>query len=293
MKVRCIINPTAGKGRAVRAWIHLKPVFKRHFSDFQFNFTKYTGHAAEIAQNAIENHVDLVIAIGGDGTLQEISSALVNRDIALGVIPAGTGNDFARSLKIPQRISEAGKIILEGKCKKVDAVKVNEKFFVNMAGLGFDAEVARRVNEKNYLIRSLAYIGAIIETIFSYTPVEIELSFNGTVKRDKITLVAIGNGQYVGGGIRILPRSDVSDGLLDICIVKELKKWEILKNFLSVYAGRHLNHPKCQYFQVDKITVNVNSGKRKACAQFDGELLSPQFPLNFSIAPKALKVIVP
>ncbi len=291
MKVKCIINPIAGKGKACKAWFRLLAPLSNHFSDLEYEFTKYKGHATQLAQEAVEKQTDLVIAFGGDGTFHEIVNGLVFSKTALAIVPAGSGNDFARSLKLPATLTSLTDVIFSGNYQTIDLGIVNNRYFLNMAGVGFDAEVAQRVHQRS-LTGTPAYVSAIIETIFKYKPLEIEINIDGVGTREKITLIAVGNGRYVGGGVYMLPKADIADGLLDVCLISETTKGDMMKTLPAAYFGKHLSHPKCRYLKLKEITISPVGQEHSAYAQLDGEGYT-DFPLRFGIAPQALKIIVP
>lgn len=291
MKVKCIINPIAGNGKACKAWSRLMAPFRNHFNDLEYEFTQHKGHATQLAKEAADKHTDLVIALGGDGTFHEIVNGLAYSKTALAIVPAGSGNDFARTLKLPAALTSLTDVIIAENYQTIDLGLVNGHYFLNMAGVGFDAEVAQRVHQRS-LTGTSAYVSAIIETIFKYKPLEVEISIDGVSSREKITLIAVGNGRYVGGGVYMLPKANIADGLLDVCLISETTKGDMLRTLPATYFGKHLSHPKCRYVQLKEITIRPLDQEHPAYAQLDGEGYT-QFPLRFGIAPQALKIVVP
>ena len=291
MKVNCIINPIAGDGKACRAWFRLLAPLSAHFPALEYDFTKHKGHATQLAKEAVAKQADLVIAFGGDGTFHEIVNGLAYSKTALAIVPTGSGNDFARSLKLPATLTSLADVIIAGNHQTIDLGIVNGRYFLNMAGIGFDAEVAQRVHQRS-LTGTAAYVSSIIETIFKYKPLEVEIDIDGTLTREKITMVAVGNGRYVGGGVFMLPKADITDGLLDVCLISETTKGDMIKTLPATYFGKHLDHPKCRYLKLKEITIRPVDSEHPAYAQLDGEGYN-EFPLRFKIAPQALKLVVP
>jgi len=291
LKVKCLINPVAGDGKACKAWFRLLAPLSQGFPGLEYEFTQYKGHAAELAKNAAESKTDLVVAFGGDGTFHEVINGLSRSETALAMVPAGSGNDFARTLRLPSTYSGLAETILDPVIQSIDLGIVNGRYFLNMAGLGFDAEVARRVHGRS-VTGTPAYLSAIIETIFKYRPLRAEIAIDDTLSTEQITLIAVGNGRYVGGGVHMLPQAHIDDGLLDVCILGETTKSDMLKTLPAVYLGRHLSHPKCRYLKTKELLINPICENRPVYAQLDGEEYL-DFPLKFGIAPQALKIVVP
>lgn len=292
MKTLCIINPTAGKGRTSKTYQWLKAHIEALYPLSQTVFTARAGHAVFLARNAAEAGLDLVITMGGDGTVHEVINGLAGSNTALAVIPSGTGNDYARNLKIPHQPLEALEVLRRGRRQRLDLGIVNDSYFINMAGLGFDAAAARQVNSRRFLTGKPAYLAAIAKTLLNYDCLKIELSIDGLLFRETVTMISIANGEYVGGGIRMVPGADMTDGFLDICVVKEASPWEILRTLPLVYQGGHRNHPKCSFYRGQNIIVRPLNSKQTTWAQIDGEV-TPGQSLHFRIHPQALNVIAP
>lgn len=290
MKISSIINPVAGRGRAAKVWEQIKgPLAKDN--DMQYEFTSKPGHATLLAQKAVEERSDALAVVGGDGTVHEAVNGLMGGNTALAVFPAGTGNDFAKTLKLPgsRETTEKFSTFIR---KKIDVAKLDEEYFVNIAGVGLDAEVARIVNNASYLKGKLAYLGGIMGALVKFKPLLLEVVVDGIRLREKAMLVAVGNGQYLGGGIRLLPQAGVDDGLLDVCLIKETSVLEALTTLPAVYTGRHILHPKCVFLKGRKISIEVLSGHSTVHAQIDGQVKRKNY-LEINVVPQALPVLVP
>lgn len=160
-----------------------------------------------------------------------------------------------------------------------------------MAGIGLDAQVAANVNEKKHLKGELAYLSAILQTIASYQAADVEIIIDGVGKRERITLIAVGNGQFVGGGVHMLPEAQIDDGILDICIIRETTKLEALLTLPKVYAGRHISHPKCKFFKAHEVIINVMQESPKVFSQMDGQVFCEQ-SLHIAIVPQVVNIVV-
>jgi YegS/Rv2252/BmrU family lipid kinase len=230
--------------------------------------------------------------VGGDGTVNEVVRGLAGGDTTLVVIPSGSGNDFVRSLGIPKDYKEAIELIEKGRVSRIDLGLINGNYFINMAGIGFDAQVAYKVNRKKFLKGSLAYVAAVVRTLGEFKPLSVRITVDGKIFNENITLIAIANGRYVGGGIKMAPLAILDDGLLDICIVKDVSKYEIIKTFPLLYKGGHINHPKCIFLKGKNIKIEFEGMVKQVFIQADGQEIC-EMPLEFSIMPKAIPVILP
>lgn len=174
MNIRIIVNPAAGRGRALFVWSQVKEQLSKRNISVKCDLTIEPGHAVQLAKKAAEDETDILAVIGGDGTIHEAVNGLVGSQTALAIIPGGTGNDFAKSLQIPKNISGAVAVLLNPARKKIDLIKYNNSYLINMSGLGFDAEVARRVNGTRILKGEAAYLLAILKTLASYRPCRLK-----------------------------------------------------------------------------------------------------------------------
>lgn len=291
MKILFLINPAAGKGGSIKIWREIKRKIDDAGLEYGYKFTAAPKDATHIAKAAAAEKIDILAVLGGDGTLQEAVNGLVGSETSLAILPAGTGNDFAKTLKIPKDVGMMTKILLKPEKKRIDLLKCNEKYLINMAGTGFDAEVAANVNKKKCLKGELAYLSAILQTLAVYRPYDIEIIIDGVKTRENITLIAVGNGQYIGGGIHMLPNAQIDDGLLDICVIKKTTKFEALLTLPQVYAGRHITHPKCRFFKGREVIINVMQNEPKVFSQVDGQVFSEK-SLHISVVPEAISILV-
>lgn len=292
MKYAMIVNMRAGNGRCTRLWPQIEACLKEAGAQYGVYSTEYAGHARELAQQAALAGYDVVVSVGGDGTLNEVVNGIHGTGAILGIIPAGSGNDFSRAFGYSQQdIRQACTWLLAGTSREIDVGRVDQRMFLNVAGAGFDAEVGRMANVwgKKYFAGYLAYLASIIRVLVSFSPRELVVDLDGTELRQKAWLVAVGNAQYFGGGLRVTPDADVNDGLFDVCIVGETSKLELLRVLPRVREGKHLGHPAIQMHRAARVSI---VGDSALAAQADGEIVG-NLPAVFSIASAKMKAILP
>lgn len=289
-KYKLIANPAAGRGKANAAVLRVVEHFKAKGATFDLELTTAPGQAAGMARKAL-GEFDVIVAVGGDGTVNEIVPGMLFSGKPLGIIPSGSGNDFIKSLGIPNNIETAVDIILKGEARVIDAGKINGMYFANGVGIGFDAAVNRASYEINHSKRGLwLYVCALVRTLGRFDPVPVKITMNGGTIEQDIFLLTIGNGTTCGGGFKLTPHAKVDDGLLDVTIVNPLGVptllWHLPKVFLGTidkvtsYA-RLMRTAKLSVSSIHPIPVHV-----------DGEI----FPgdgkiLEIEIVPRALTMI--
>jgi len=292
MKTLCIINPVAGKGRAIQAWRSVQGELRQIYSKLDLEYTSCAGDATLVAREAVNKGYQLVIVFGGDGTLNEVVNGLAGSDTALAIVPSGSGNDFARSLGLSKDPKQAIATIAVSKKKRLDLGRFAGRYFLNMGGLGFDADVAHRINGKRLLRGQLAYLIAVLQALGAYDSYRVELRIDDQKLEEETIMVSVGNGQYAGGGFRLLPHASLEDGLLDIMVVRKTSRLDIISTLPALYKGTHLGHPKCSFYRGREVNINLLEPNKKVFAQVDGQEFQ-EFPLEFGIIPGALQVIVP
>jgi diacylglycerol kinase (ATP) len=281
-----IVNPAAGRGRAAHSWARVT----RHVrvsSDVECVTTSAPGHARELARDAARRGVPRVVAVGGDGTVSEVANGLAGTEVTLGVVPAGTGNDFSRALGLPTAPEQAFSLALERPPRAVDLghlrVGQGTAWFVNVAGCGFDAEVLRRIAGAARLPGALAYFTGILRTLIALRPRPMRLTIDGRAVERRAVGMAVANGPRYGGGMLIAPRAVIDDGLFEVCVVGAINAIQLLALLPSLYAGTHGRHAAVEFFRCREVAVD---GDAVEC-QADGELLGA-LPASFSIRPRAL-----
>ena len=298
---RVIVNPVAGAGKTAREWPRIKDLLKGQGLRFEHDTTEAPGHAVELAKDAVKKGYETIISIGGDGTIHEIVNGLYEAgriiDANLGIICTGTGSDYARTIGIPRHYEEACRRISDPKKITVDLGVIEyshngsrmERVFVNFAGMGFDAEIVRRTTSSFKTLGStLSYLLGVFTTLVSYRNREIKVIIDGEETVRKVCSVVANNGRYGGGGMFMAPDADPSDGLLDIMIIGDIGKVDLIRALPSIYKGTHVSHPKVTMKRAREVEIR---SEQPLNIQADGELLG-KLPARFRIIPSALNLIV-
>lgn len=224
-----VVNPVAGGSAAKSCMEQLEQTLRAEKIDYQVMYTEHAGHGTQLAKEAAAlPNVEAVVAVGGDGTLSEVASGLLDTGVPMGIIPSGTGNDFIRSFDYPRDPQEALKRILKKELKPVDLVSFNDRCFINVAGMGFDVTVLQQMERYHGKFKGmLPYLFGLLRTIFIFQPIEIDMELDGKRSQRRVLICSAANGKIFGGGIPICPKADVDDGLLDIVIVNTVPRWRI------------------------------------------------------------------
>ncbi len=289
-RYKLIANPAAGRGRSSGAIARVAGAFEKRGAAFDLELTTGPGQAAEIARRSL-TAFDVIVAVGGDGTVNDILPGMVNSSKPLGIIPTGSGNDLIKSLGIPKDIEKAVDTVLAGRSRIVDVGRINGRYFANGAGVGFDAAVNRETYRISRSRRGLwLYLCALVQMLGRFDPVPVSITMNGATIDQEIFLLTIGNGTTVGGGFRLTPDARVDDGLLDVTIVRPIGVprllWHLPKVFLGT-IGRVQRYVRME--RTLKLTVE-SSGPLPVHA--DGEMFDADaMPLEIEIVPRALTVI--
>jgi diacylglycerol kinase (ATP) len=289
LKVAFIVNPLAGRGKAKKIWKELEPRLKID-GPYQVYYTEKAGDAVRLARLAQEEGAAVLVSVGGDGTVHEIVNGMDLKKGTLGIIPAGTGNDFCRSLHYPRDPFEIAERLFGWGSRRVDLGKIGDRYFVNVIGTGFDAQVAYDVNRKfKWLTGLSAYLAGILKNLVTYRNAQLELEYDGHRWTGKSLLVAVGNGRYYAGGFYILPPAELDDGWFHICLVKNIGKFTTLRVLPSAVSGRHIRHRDVILLKARRINVQSSV---PLMIQADGEILGT-LPLTIEVQPRALAVLAP
>lgn len=287
--VTLVANPTAGQGRAKKVALAALDEFERRGYAVDLMLTEVAGHGADLARIATETGSRIIVAVGGDGTIAEIVNGMVGTGTTLGVIPAGTANDFAKEMRLPQGMSSAVDVIIKGKTKSIDLGRTNTgKYFLNMAGIGFDATVIENLNLKlKRWLKDAAYIVAAVQTLILYTPPLLNIQVDGDSYEGSFAV--IGNSRYYGGILSVTTEARNDDGYLDVCIFKGLKKSSLYKYLIGAVTRTHTRFPDVACVKAKDIKITSNT---RVSIQADGDIIG-ELPMEFTVVPNALKVIVP
>lgn len=291
MRTLCIVNPVAGSGRGKKAWEQVAPTLASLHPEVAW--TERAGHATEIARRACGDGFTHLIAVGGDGTIHEVVNGMDGAETALAIIPAGTANDFARSAGIPFRAVAAATGLQRDRRRAVDVGVCHGQRYLNVAGAGFDAEVARKINAGPRRSRgAVPYVWTAVRLAFRYDSASMRLNLDGRELRQRFLVVAVGNASAYGGGMRICPRAVIDDGLLDVCMVGHLKGTQILRILPKVFLGRHIHHPAVRYERAQHVRIDSESPDADVAVHADGELVGG-LPIAFTLQPGACTLWMP
>lgn len=291
-----IANPTSGSYIQYIYQLEDALSFLRyHGWQVELKLTQAVGDAQRLAREAVEQHIDVVIAVGGDGTINEIIQALAGSETALGVLPGGTANVWAREVGIPLDVSGAREVLVHGQRRRIDLGRANERYFLLMAGIGLDGEVTHAVEKK-----SLKRLGAFAYLLMgawlglSYPSFRTFLQVDGRVVKVNALQMIIGNTQLYGGAVKYTWQAKCDDGLLDICIVRKHDMWNRVLIFLDFILHREQRRQWVYYTTCKSVKLRT---RRPIAMQIDGDPVGYTRkgypPVTFTIAPHALKVIVP
>lgn len=290
-KIYIIVNPVSGKSKQKKqklseyAFSSLDP----HQYDVHFMFTGYAGHAHEIALAAAKDKVDCVIAVGGDGTVNEVASGLIGSDTVLGIIPLGSGNGLARDLQIPTNPEKALEVLAEGNVIEMDYGIANDHIFFCTCGVGFDATVAYKVNGKKSR-GFLMYMKEMTDIFFKQKPQTYELIYPGGKIKDQMFLVTCANAGQYGYNAYIAPHADVQDGLFDIAVLHPINLLNVPKIGAQMFAKNIDDNKKMTAFRTNEITI---IREHDGPMHLDGDALKMGKEINIRVVPKGLKVLVP
>lgn len=303
LPVHVIVNPAARGGAAAAVRAELDSELGRRGVVHQRLETTRAGHASELAFQAARAGAPVVVAIGGDGTVHEVANGLLRARTepgatatALAVVPCGTGNDFATVVAGVANREEAYDALQHGYTRIVDAGVVRwaggEEYFVNGMGTGIDVEVVRQLRRNSSLPAGVIYLSALVRALVHFRPIALRVTAAGQVYDQHVLMAAICNGRRIGGAFRICPGSTDDDGLLDACIVGDLRWYQIPPAILAVLRGTHAGRPRVRMLRAADFDLEVPAGT-PLHVQLDGELRDTggARTLHVSTLPGALRVI--
>ncbi len=290
-KIVFIVNPKAGITPKSKVVIELLAGNLIPSSRFipEVVFTERAGHATEIARDALNLGADIVVASGGDGTVNEVARAMVNTGVPMGILPAGSGNGLARCLGISINYALALRTIIRGNTKLMDVATVNDMLFTSIAGIGFDAHVAQKFSE-TYIRGMIAYMQITLKEFSSYKPQTYHLTIDGISMEKHALMIVFANSDQFGFNTRIAPDAKVDDGFLDICVIKKMPASQLINFGYHMMTGTPAKSGYAEYFRGKEITVSTAASP---LMNIDGEPKIMESPVKISIKPLALCVIVP
>lgn len=301
LRTKVIVNPVAGARSTRRKWPVISRLLERIGLSFDFDYTEGVGHAMELARLAASNGYCYLVAVGGDGTVNEVANGILHspnaKTTSLGVVSTGTGSDFARSAGLARDYTTACNNLTSDKRLTIDvgvvecqcAGKRQERFFVNSAGAGFDAAVTKETERyPKFFGGTIPYVTAMLRTLIGYKNKNVVIKIGDEKERQRVLAVSVANGNYMGGGMHIAPDASLDDRLLDVVVIGDMGKLELLKEFPTVYKGTHVNHPKVSVKKATEVSIE---SAEPMLVYADGEMLG-KCPASFRVLPKALSIVV-
>jgi len=300
-KIKLILNPVAGRGFSAKAETEICQYLKEEGLDFDLVRTERKWHAAELAEQAVRDGFQLIVAAGGDGTTNEVINGMVATaregkiSSTLGLLATGSGSDFAYNVGMPTNLREACQRIARANTKIVDLTKFsldggNHRYFDNQLGIGFDGTVTVEAKKFKRLRGMALYLPVVIKSIFvSNKATQVTIEFDDQRLDLKTLQISIANGAREGGGFYMAPEARVDDGYLDLCILKEVSKLRMFSILPHFMKGTHTQLNEVHTFRARKITITSDDN---LIAHYDGELLCTEgHKIECEIIPQALRVI--
>jgi diacylglycerol kinase (ATP) len=300
-RARVIVNPAAGANSTRKKWPQLSRLLNHVGLSYDHDYTEGAGHAIELARTAASDGYRYLVAVGGDGTVNEVANGILHSgdegDIDLGVVSTGTGSDFARSVGISRDYVSACSSLTGSRRVRIDVGIVEyrkngqalQRFFVNAAGIGFDAAAVESTERMpKYFGGTIPYLAGLLRTLVGYRNKSVVLGIDERNEARRILSVVVSNGNYLGGGMHVAPDASMDDSLLDVVVIGDVGKFDLLKSLPMIYKGTHEEHPKVSIKKATR--VDVESSER-VLVHADGELLG-EGPASFRLMPAALNIVV-
>lgn len=304
LRTQVIVNPESNQGKTRKRWKDIKEAIKSHIHEFKYEFTEKSLQAIDIARDAIKGGSELIIGVGGDGTMNEIANGffedrkIINPATTLGVLPAGTGSDLTKSLNIPAGLKDALKVITQAPCALIDVGRVtfkgysgeeSERFFLNVADFGVGGEVVKRVNQRRMERKASSYVRCLVSAMVNYKSRRMKIRVDGRELPEADYLVgAVANGRIFGKGMKVAPGAKLDDGFFDLVLVKGMKFLEFCRHGWKIFLGNHLTHPKISLVRGKNIeALTLEEGE--VLLELDGEQLGG-LPATFEILPRRFPI---
>jgi YegS/Rv2252/BmrU family lipid kinase len=299
-----IVNPNAGKRRGQHDWKQISRMISSAGIDYLSYFTEHRGHAMELTRKYIHNGFRNIIVVGGDGTLNEVVNGIFTQkhvdplEVTLAMIPVGTGNDWCRMFGIPSEYDKAIDVIVKRnrflqdvgilEYSGLDGRRI-KRYFVNIAGMGFDAMVAEKTNRQKDLGKSnpLSYFVNIFSSLFGFQTVKTTIKLRDKTIHSDVFSMTAAIGRFNGGGMKQAPDAVPDDGLFDITIIRPIGKFKVIRNILKLLDGSYIRLPEVSTWQSDSIRIE---SLKEIYVETDGESLG-HTPFDFSILPKSLHIV--
>ncbi len=288
--ITIITNPISGGKHDKKALAEFiaAEAEKRHLNSV-IKYTSGKGDATHFAGAAANAKHDMVVVLGGDGTINEAATSLVNTDVALGIIPLGSGNGLARTIGIPMESKAACSLLFEGNRVWMDVGVANDRFFFLVAGVGFDAHIGKCFDE--FQTRGpLSYFYLSAREFFTYRPDNLDISFADQKINASPFAIAIANGRQYGNNAIIAPKAMLNDGVLNISIIHRLSLWHAVSQLYKMFLGKIEDFTHAEFHEATELCIKRS---QSGVVNIDGEACEFNATLNISVKPKALKIAVP
>ena len=299
MSTAFLVNPASGNGSTGKRWPELARRASALGLEGETFFSERPGHLIELARDAVAGGATLVIAVGGDGTLNEVVNGVAGRDVDLATIPLGTGMDFGRTYEIPTKFDDAVRVALAGDVRTIDAGRVTyrtwagetaERYFANVSSVGMSGAVAQRANGMSKMLGGrVTFFYALTRVFLEWQNTEVTVRLDDAERRGRMHDVIVANGVWHGGGMKLAPDAAPDDGQFDVVLIGDVSKVDFLTTAPKIYKGKHVHHPKVEVLRSKRVEVDAPV---QLPIELEGEQVGTT-PATFEIAPGALRVRVP
>ncbi|MBO6263190.1 MAG: diacylglycerol kinase family lipid kinase [Clostridia bacterium] len=269
MMLELIVNPMANSGKAMKAVGAVTARLDERGVEYRIHKTERAKDAEEIAKRLSEEDAETIVAVGGDGTIHEALNGMDCERVKLGIIPCGSGNDFAASAKIPLDAKAATDIIVDGEAKPTDYMTCGGKKGLNIIGTGIDVDILKRCRKSKILRGKLQYVVSLVISLIKFVFYKFYIIRGGEKEQTEALIACVGNGKQFGGGIRMCPKAEIDDGKLDFVIAGKLKKSRIPRAFIKLMKGKILEQDFTKFELVENVKIEFD---KPVTVQIDGEL---------------------
>ncbi|HEY2777262.1 MAG TPA: diacylglycerol kinase family protein [Gaiellaceae bacterium] len=294
-----LVNPASANGATGKRWPLLANRAAQLGLSGETLLSERPGHLIELARDAVAGGAKLVVAVGGDGTLNEVVNGVAGRDVDLATIPLGTGMDFGRTYRIPTKFDDAVRVALEGDVRTIDAGRVTyrtwagetaERYFANVSSVGMSGAVAQRANGMSKALSGkVTFFYALTRVFLEWQNTEVTVRLDDTERHGRMHDVIVANGVWHGGGMKLAPDAAPDDGQFDVVLIGDVSKADFLTTAPKIYKGKHVHHPKVEVLRSKRVEVDAPV---HLPIELEGEQVGTT-PATFEVVPAALRVRVP
>jgi diacylglycerol kinase (ATP) len=291
MRTIVVFNPTAGQAEALERELNgAAEVWREHGWSVELHPTQAPGDGQRLAQEAAAAGYDLVIAAGGDGTINEVINGLAGTRTALATLPLGTMNVWARELNMPLQPRAAAEALRDWQVRTIDLGRAGERYFLLMAGIGFDAAITAGVRaDQKRRLGALAYVITGVEQALRIRGARTRLILDGRSIKGRVLMVVVGNTQLYGGLVKITHRASIDDGMLDVCVIRGDNFFSAVRHTIAILRQRYSHDPEIEYYRARTIQVVA---RPRLPVQVDGDVIGLT-PMTFAVVPGALRALLP